>query len=34
MGKGTLCGVIIDTNPQNILANRIEQIKLGGQIGL
>ena len=34
MGEGTLCGVVIDTNPENILANRIEQIKLGGQIGL
>ena len=34
MGEGTLCGVVIDTNTENILANRIEQIKLGGQIGL
>ena len=32
-GPGTLCGVIIESQSQNLLAKSITPIKIGGRIG-
>ena len=33
-GEGTLCGVIIESNKENYLAQSIMPIRVGGKIGI